>query len=247
MTRSHAIPLAVLLACAALVPPSAPAQSLRGSNSSINRMYFHAVDHGMYFYKTGSGLRKAAGSGRFVRLSTTANYRVVGASYPYVQESARLFVERLGRQYRQACGERLVVTSGARPQSMRLANSVDRSVHPTGMAVDLRKPARASCRTWLRNILLKLEGEGVVEATEEYSPPHFHVAVFPAPYTRYVSRMNGSPAYAINSPSNEYRVRSGDSLWGIARRHSTNVETLKSANRLGSSSLKIGQILVIPR
>jgi hypothetical protein len=248
MSRSYPIVPALLLACAAmLLPLSASAQSLRGSKGSVDRMYYHAVDHGMYFYKTSGGLRKAAGEGRFVRLSTNANFRVEGVSYPFVQEAARLFLDRLGKQYRQACGERLVVTSAARPRSMRLANSVDKSVHPTGMAMDLRKPARSSCRTWLRNTLLALEGEGVVEATEEYTPPHFHVAVFPTPYTRYVSRMDGAPSYAVNSPSTGYRVRSGDSLWGIARQYSTNVESLKSINGLRSSSLKIGQILVIPR
>jgi hypothetical protein len=212
-------------------------------------MYYHAVDHGMYFYKTGSGLRKAASEGRFVRLASTSDLRVVGATYPYVQEAALLFLQRLGKQYHEQCGERMVVTSGVRPQSMRLANSVDKSVHPTGMAVDLRKPARSGCRSWLRETLLALEGRGVIEATEEYTPPHFHVAVFPTPYTRYLSRGEGSaaPAYAANTPTRQYRVRTGDSLWGIARDHSTSVARLKSANGLGSASLKIGQVLTIPR
>src|SRR3712207_1714419 len=134
MSRYHAITLAALVLCAsATLAKSARAQSLRGSTSSVNRMYYHAVDHGYYFYKTGSGLKKAANDGRFVRLSTTANYRVAGASYPYVQEAAKLFVDRLGRQYLSACGERMVVTSAARPKSRRLANSVDKSVHPAWM------------------------------------------------------------------------------------------------------------------
>ena len=252
MLRTHVPALAALtLSLSALLPFPARAQSLRGSTSSVNRMYFHAVDHGMYFYKTGSGLKKAASEGRFVRLATTENYRVVGVSYPYVQEAAKLFVDRLARQYRSACGERMVVTSAARPQSMRLANSVDKSVHPTGMAVDLRKPARTACRNWLRETLLSLEGQGVIEATEEYTPPHFHVAVFPTPYTRYVAR-GGGPTYAVNdapaaSSTESYRVRSGDSLWGIARKRSTSVESLKSLNGLRSSSIRIGQVLVVPR
>ena len=250
MSPSLAIPLAALLLFASAIPPKpARAQSLRGSTSSVNRMYYHAVDHGMYFYKTGSGLKKAADEGRFVRLSTNANYRVAGVSYPYVQEAAKLFVDRLGRQYRSACGERMVITSAARPKSMRLANSVDKSVHPTGMAIDLRKPTRTACRNWLRNTLLSLEREGVIEAIEEYSPPHFHVAVFPTPYTRYVARQGG-PTYAVNSgdaSTEQYRVRRGDSLWGIARQRSTSVESLKSLNGLRSSSIKIGQVLVVPR
>jgi hypothetical protein len=251
MPRSRVITLTALtLSLSTLLPSPGSAQSLRGSTSSVNRMYFHAVDHGMYFYKTGSGLKKAATEGRFVRLTTTANYRVVGVTYPYVQEAAKLFVDRLGRQYRSACGERMVVTSAARPKSMRLANSVDKSVHPTGMAIDLRKPSRTACRSWLRNTLLSLEGKGVIEATEEYSPPHFHIAVFPTPYTRYVARQGG-PTYAVNSPdatsTESYRVRRGDSLWGIARKRSTSVESLKSLNGLRSSSIKIGQVLVVPR
>ncbi len=47
-----------------LLPPrEAAAQSLRGSRSSINRMYLHAVDHGIYFYKTSDGIRRAAREG----------------------------------------------------------------------------------------------------------------------------------------------------------------------------------------
>ena len=239
---------AALLACAfaSLAAPAA-AQSLRGSPSSINRMYHHATDHGYYFYKTGDGLRKAAREGRFVRLKTGTYYRVSGVSYPYVREETRIFVERLGRQYRAACGERMVVTSAARPKSMRLANSVSRSVHPTGMAIDLRKPARRACASWLRQTLLALEGRGVLEATEEYSPPHFHIAVFPNPYVRYVNGQGAAPKVASAAGSPSYRVRTGDSLWGIARRHDTSVDRLKSANNLRSSALKIGQVLVIPR
>lgn len=237
---------ALLLGASAPLTLPAAAQSLRGSPSSINRMYYHATDHGLYFYKTGDGLRRAAREGRFVRLETGTYYRVSGVSYPYVQEATRTFVERLGRQYRAACGERLVVTSAARPKSMRLANSVSKSVHPTGMAVDLRKPARRACASWLRETLISLEGRGLIEATEEFSPPHFHVAVYPTPYTRYVNGKGPAPKLASASGSGSYRVRTGDSLWTIARRHDTSVDRLKSANNLRSSTLKIGQLLVIP-
>lgn len=239
------LPLALLLALALAAPAHpADAQSLRGSRGSVNRMYHHATDHGIYFYKTGKGIRDAGKAGRFVRLGG-GDYRLAGVSYPYVRAETRTFVERLASQYRSACGERLVVTSAARPKSMRLANSVDRSVHPTGMAIDLRKPTRRACLSWLRETLLYLERQGVVEATEERSPPHFHVAVFPSPYTRYVQGRGGR-SYASASAEASYRVRSGDSLWGIARRHGTTVAQLKEVNGLRSSRLKVGQRLVIP-
>lgn len=244
-----------LFSLAALGSGPAEAQSLRGSRASVNRMYEHAVDHGLYFYKTGSGLKQAANAGKFVRLSSGKDFVVRGASYPYVQPATRTFVQRLAAQYRSACGERLVVTSAARPKSMRLANSVARSVHPTGMAVDLRKPSSRRCGKWLRETLLYLEDSGVIEATEEYSPPHFHVAVYPTPYIRYVqggrtpsyaSASNSVAAEAKREAADRYRVRSGDSLWGIARRHDTSVAQLKQANNLRSTRLRVGQTLVIP-
>ena len=46
-----------------------------------------------------------------------------------------------------------------------LANSSKRSVHPTGMAIDLRRPT-GKCLTWLRRTLVSLERSGVIEATE---------------------------------------------------------------------------------
>src|SRR3712207_1728044 len=106
------------------------------------------------------------------------------------------------------------------------------------MALDLRTPRRSSCRRWLENTLLSLESKGVLEATRERRPAHYHIAIFPTPYLNYVSKMTGDtklaartnkpqpvkiangkkPNYASVLPtstaeSTGYRVRSGDSLW----------------------------------
>ncbi len=43
-----------------------------------------------------------------------------------------------------------------------------------------------------------------------------------------------------------YKVRNGDTLWGIASRYSVSVNTLKRSNGLRSSRLRIGQKLYIP-
>ena len=44
-----------------------------------------------------------------------------------------------------------------------------------------------------------------------------------------------------------YRVRRGDSLWSVARKHNTNIKEITRANRLKTTSLRVGQVLVIPR
>lgn len=254
--------LVVLLAALGMGAAPAAAQSLRGSRPSIDRMYQQARNHDLTFYRSGTGVRGAAREGNLVRLSGNEHYRLSGVSYPYVLPSARIFVQRLSAQYFDRCGERLVITSAARPTSLRLVNSADRSVHPTGMAIDIRKPRGRDCLAWLRRTLLSLEDEGVLEATEENRPPHFHVAIFPTQYRRYVSNSGGggdAPSEGRTASTRTtrttrtesasratYRVRQGDSLWGIARRNDTTVERLRAANDMRSNRIVPGQVLIIP-
>jgi hypothetical protein len=251
MTRNLRILLA-LFALGLALAGGAEGQSLLGSRSSVDRMFSGAQQQDLYFYQTSAGVRRAAANGSLVKLTGNADYQLAGVSHPYVIPAARTFVERLAGQYRSACGQRLVVTSAARPTSLRLANSVDRSVHPTGMAIDLRKPTAGRCLTWLRSTLVSLEKRGVLEATEEKRPPHFHVAIFPREYGRYLRGGGTSGSLASNrsesAPAAErYTVRRGDSIWSIARRTRVSVDQIKLANNLTSSRILAGQVIVIPR
>lgn len=245
MPHHHRISVAALRAVAAaallasLAPLTLDAQSLRGSHASVRRMYHRARIHHLAFLRTETGVKSAVRRGRLVRLPGNADYQLHGVSFPYALPATRTFVERLASQYHDACGEQLVVTSAVRPSTEQPSNSVARSVHPTGMAVDLRKP-EGKCLGWLRGTLRELEGAGLIEATEEHWPAHFHVAVFPKSYTRYVSARTRGTSRRVHT------VRRGDTLWELAHDYGTSVAALISANDLAGEQIAPGQKLVIP-
>jgi hypothetical protein len=164
---------------AAAAPRAAAAQSLRGSKDKVERAYQFAKRRGIAFTTSRADVREGAKEGDYVRLRPSANVRLKGVTEPWVRPATSAFVTSFGARFRRACGTPMVVTSAMRPTSVqrRLANGVEKSVHPTGMAVDLRAP-RGACRTWLRRELLAETRRGVVDATEERSPAHFHVIVF---------------------------------------------------------------------
>lgn len=175
--RHLALALSLAGVALAALPEAGAAQSLRGSRASVERMYRTARSSALHFYVTHAGVRKAAAAGRFVPIPSNnhlALHRDV--SHPVVLPRTRSVIVDLAGRYRAACGQRLVVTSATRPQSGQPRNASDKSVHPTGMAVDIRRPS-GKCLTWLRRELVRMERNGIVEATEENRPPHFHVAV----------------------------------------------------------------------
>jgi len=229
-----------------LAAPAA-AQSLRGSPATVERQNRAALEHDFTFLRDGSHVRRFVEAGYLVPVTSNPAYSVKRMSFPYARPEVELFLSRLGRQYRDACGETLVVTSLTRPTTRQPRNASPRSVHPTGMAVDLRRSTNRYCREWLESVLLHLEGRGVVEAVRERRPPHYHVAVYPRPYAEYVSSLEGSgdaasgPAAAAREA--QYRVRPGDSLWTIARANGLTVGELRAANDLRGSRIYPGQLL----
>ena len=85
--------------------------------------------------------RRRSASSRLISMTNDLTCeRVV---FPFVLPNTQRFVDSLAAQYHAGCGERLVVTSGARPVDKQPRNASPMSVHPTGMAVDFRKPTGA--------------------------------------------------------------------------------------------------------
>ncbi|MGB5528030.1 MAG: DUF5715 family protein [Gemmatimonadota bacterium] len=232
------------LVCIAAAGTRAEAQSLKGSKKSLDLQNRVASQHDFTYIETSEQVRWFVDNGYLVRLRSGNGYELKSMSYPYARPEIALFLSRLGPQYRAACGEPLVVTSLTRPTTRQPRNASSRSVHPTGMAMDLRRSNNRSCRSWMESVLLGLEREGVLEATYERSPPHFHEALFPSQYEAYVERKLAS---GTNEETDlEYMVRRGDSLWSIARRHGTDVSRLRAANDLKGSQIYEGQLLTVP-
>lgn len=62
--------------------------------------------------------------------------------------------------------------------------------------------------------------------------------------------VSGILAYVKNIPVSSngetYIVKSGDSLWSIAKRYGVSIDDIKKANNLSSNLLNVGQVLIIP-
>ncbi|MCA9729137.1 MAG: LysM peptidoglycan-binding domain-containing protein [Candidatus Eisenbacteria bacterium] len=191
------------------------------------------------FLRNGAQVRQFVDAGYLVKISGNRDYELSGVSHPYARPQVKTFIERLSKQYHDATGEKLVVTSLTRPLSQQPRNASDLSVHPTGMAIDFRIPPTRTARRWLENTFLSLESTGVIEATREHHPAHYHVAVFTESYELYVQKLKG------DTPR-KHRVADGDTLWSLARQYNTSVKEIKAANRLSSSSIYPGQTLTMP-
>ena len=223
---------------AGLAAAGAQAQSLLGSTSVMERQQGTAIEYGYSFLQTPREVLQFLHSGYLVEVSNSPTLEIHDVSYPYTRPETKLLLDRLSVQYRTACGDKLIVTSLIRPVSEQPANASALSVHPTGMAVDLRIPDKGKCRSWLENTLLSLEKAEVLDVTRERRPPHYHVALFTKAYENYVAN--------LKSDRHEYIVRRGDSLYLIADRNNISLASLRAANNLRGDLIRVGQTLLIP-
>jgi hypothetical protein len=179
----------------------ARADGLAGSPSSMVHQHEIAVQEDYSFLRTSKDVRALASKGALVPVTENASLALSKVSYAFARPEVRDFVERFAASYRDATGSRLVVTSLTRPTSTQPANAHKLSVHPAGMAVDLRVPAAGPDRAFLESSLLAMERAGVLDVTRERSPAHYHVAVFAEAYARYAARQDSIDAMAVASRS----------------------------------------------
>ncbi|MFA6257110.1 MAG: DUF5715 family protein [Candidatus Paceibacterota bacterium] len=161
--------------------------SLKGSRASIRRMVKEAVRNKFDKMRDSYMVSRYVKAGYLVHLSNAESFILDGeVSFPYARPATKLWLQRFSRQFLNACGEKLVVTSLLRTLDKQPKNASPNSVHPTGMALDLKVPESAKSRQYLERNLLLMEKAGFLEATREHHPPHYHVAVFSDKYLKYV-------------------------------------------------------------
>jgi hypothetical protein len=202
LSRFRTLALSHSLVFLAAAPAfAAGTASLRGSPAAMER--HHEVAQALHysFLRNRAEVEKLAEAGGLVEIVGNADFEVArGVSFPFARPEVRIFVERFAAQYREGCGETLVVTSLTRPLSGQPRNAHPLSVHPAGMAIDFRVPRVAACRTWLEQSLLALEQRELLDVTRERTPPHYHVAIFPAAYLAYVATLEKAEAAARPPP-----------------------------------------------
>ena len=257
------IPLVALALVISPIVSVASAQTLRGSAASVDLMYTSAHSEDLQFLNTPDDIYRAAMHGALSLISVTEDLELDQATFPFVLPSTKRFADSLAHVYHTACGERLVVTSGARPLDDQPRNASPKSVHPTGMAVDFRKPRTPACLAWLRTNLVGLEDRHVIEATEERHPAHFHVAVLRQSREARITTVASSGGVAPSAPdstdprathgdvdhtsrAHAYRVQTGDNLWTIAHRLGTTPKRIQALNHLSTSRIRSGQTLSLP-
>lgn len=194
--KRHAFFVAALLVAGAAGHP-ALASDLFGSRLSMEKQHAVAVDLDYNFARNASQVAEVVARGKLEKVVPNGDFALSGVSFPYAQPEVRAFVERLGAEFHAATGQVLVVTSLTRPISEQPRNASPLSVHPAGMAVDLRIPSSRKALAWLSQRLLDLETLGTLDVTLERKPAHLHVAVYPAAFANYAARTDSIQAARI--------------------------------------------------
>jgi uncharacterized protein YcbK (DUF882 family) len=188
--KTHNTPISLLFVIFLIIGNclAEPFTTLKGSKPKVNKSYEQALAHNYTRVRDGEQVQKFVKLGLLVRLSGNENYALHEVQYPYLRPAGKLLVERLSAQYRKATGEKLVVTSATRTLTNAPWNASSKSVHPAGMAVDFRISQNSKSRAWIENALLTMQSRGVIYATKERNPPHYHVVVLSRQYEAYVLR-----------------------------------------------------------
>jgi Family of unknown function (DUF5715) len=156
-----------------------------GELSTSERQLAYAVARGIQLMHTEADYQNAVRSGQLVRLNHP-NLEV-GARRPYALPTTVRFISEVAEQFVTAGCGRLRINDAVRLTSERPQNGSPDSVHPAGMALDLRViNLSEQCYAVLFELLHAAERDRRADVTREWAPEHFHVVVIPEQSVRRV-------------------------------------------------------------
>jgi hypothetical protein len=158
-------------------PWPADAVSLVGGCQTTSKQQLqYAKGRQLPLMTTVAEYKERIASGYFVPFE--GPYLHVLADRPYALPSTVAFVTEMSVAYKAAGCGKLVVRDALRLTTERPKNGSIHSVHPAGMAVDIRvQYIKSECADWLRSYVRLKEAAGKVDGTHELKPEHLHVVV----------------------------------------------------------------------
>ena len=154
----------------------------KGKKRIARQQYLYAKAHDLEFSLNSVQFWGMVNGKILVPLKSTPHEAPLRAVFdtPFVLPATAEFTRNLALAHHEAKCGRLYVTGGGRFRVFR--NSSEYSVHPAGMAVDIRiRDLSRRCYNNLSRLLYNAEAERVADTTRERWPPHFHVVVVQKP------------------------------------------------------------------
>ena len=156
--------------------PAAAVSLVGGCQTTSEQQHHYARKMMLPLMTTEAEYQARIASGYYVPFE--GPYLQLLAKRPYALPSTVAFVNAMAKEYQATGCGRLIVRGALRLTTERPPNGSIHSVHPAGMAVDIRtNHIPATCAEWLRNYLREKEALGEVDGTHELKPEHLHVVV----------------------------------------------------------------------
>lgn len=156
--------------------PAAEVSLVGGCQTSSLQQHSYALKQNLTFVTSAAEYQTLIAQGHFVRLK--GPHLQVLAKRPYALPSTVSFMQEMSAAYQATgCGQ-VVVKDAVRLMSERPPNGSWYSVHPAGMAIDIRiRYIAPECADWLRMYVRQKEAAGAVDGTHELHPEHLHIVV----------------------------------------------------------------------
>ena len=147
-----------------------------GCQTTSEQQHHYAQKMQLPLMTTEAQYKERIASGYYVPFE--GPYLHILAKRPYALPSTVAFINEMAKEYQTTGCGKLIVRGALRLTTERPPNGSIHSVHPAGMAVDIRtNHIPPVCAEWLRTYLKQKEALGEVDGTHELKPEHLHVVV----------------------------------------------------------------------